>query len=193
MAEELPPGRFLTTPGSIYAAYNQRQRQATAAAASHFFQAVRLAPYHQTLLAEARHRVTMGDHRFAVLLAQTACEFLTEQLVSHLLDIRGVKDLDDWISRRLPSFNMNDAVVKLCEILSKGQITFSADFRARYEKHAARRNGIAHRGQPVTKAEAEQSCDVAAELFRIVEPTLGGRLLLTEPPDASKPKGARRR
>jgi len=197
MAQGPPPGRLDWMSGGagpVYAAYAERERHWAAAAAaslySRFPQTVFLPPYHQVLLAEARRRIQIADHQFAVLLVQTACEFLTEQLVSHLLERRGVKDLDNWIARSLRwSFNIgNHVVMELCEILSNGEIKFPAGFRAHYEKHSRRRNDIAHAGHKVTKAEAEQSCDVAAELFKIVEPALGGRLLLTEPPAERKRK-----
>lgn len=195
MAGGPPPGRpdwMSGGQGAFYAGYADRARHwmdAVTAQYSRFPQTVFLPPYHQALLSEARRRVQIGDHQFAVLLAQTACEFLVEQLVSHLLERRDVKDLDGWISSRLSSFNLNnDAVVDLCETLSKGDISFPAEFRDRYAKHSARRNDIAHAGRKMTLAEAEQSCDVAAELFKIVEPVLGGRLLLTEPPAERKRK-----
>jgi hypothetical protein len=193
--EDLPPSRFAGPEASFYDAGQWT--------ASTYFATVSLPPYHRTLLSAARHYLSRGggNYRFAVVLAQTACEFLTERVIGHLLEARQVKYLEEWIQGRLrPCHVGNQAVRELCKLLPlDGPIQFSGDFLDRYGEHVERRNGVVHRGEQPTKEDAERSCAVAEELFRVLEPKLGGKLLPTQPPaprqsaPKRKSKKARRR
>src|SRR2546425_9085970 len=109
--EDLPPGRFVGREASFYDAGQWT--------ASTYFATVILPPYHRTLLGAARHYLSRGEYRFAVILAQTACEFLTERVIGHLLEARQVKYLEEWIQGRLrPYHDGIEALRQPCKILS---------------------------------------------------------------------------
>jgi len=151
--------------------------------------------YHRTLLALARRQIDKGEYRFAVILAQTSCEFLTEQVISHLLKVRGAEYLEEWIQERLRPCHVGiDAVRELFTILPlDGPVQFSPAFKKRYEDHVHRRNVAVHRGEQLSKGDAEESCAVAAELIALLEPQLGGKLILQPPVQRPKEKQTKKK
>jgi len=195
-----PPGRLdwmtdWSSGASTSAIDRKRKREWAKATASQAFQGVLLPPYHHTLLSAARTYLAQSEYRFAVILAQTGCEFITERLISHWLELRNLQFLDEWIYARLrPCHVGNEAVWELCKILPlDGPVLFPSDFMGRYKEHVVRRNGVVHRGEQPSKEDAEKSCAVADELFRLLDPKLGGKLLPTQAPSPRRPRKSKGR
>ena len=98
-----------------------------------------------------------GSRRAAVVLAFTASEIEAEQLAGRLvLDQRANADIRKWFKDRSKTTrgSLNDAVRAM---LRKWPPL------SQYEASAGRRNGIVHRGDDVTPAEATQAIDVAEQ------------------------------
>jgi hypothetical protein len=129
---------------------------------------------HQELLVVARRLASQGEHRAAVVIAQTACEVLTEQVIRHLLELARAKALKDWaldvIGNR--NFNLdNERVRKLYVALSDDRI-MDRSLWAPYQAHVRLRHRVAHRGELPSEGEAKASCDAAGALLEHLEPLL---------------------
>ena len=98
-----------------------------------------------------------GSRRAAVVLAFTASEIEAEQLAGRLvLDQRANADIRKWFkdrfsTSRTPLHPAVRAMLRKWPPLSQ------------YEASAGRRNGIVHRGDDVTPAEATQAIDVTEQ------------------------------
>jgi hypothetical protein len=177
-----------SVPGTgVWGANEKRRRGFVAAATASFSQNVPLPPYHQALLTAARAQLDAKNYQVAIILAQTACEVVTEQLVTHLLDARGVLFLDDWIHERLRPCNPSNNVVRdLITVLLGKPIPYGGKFLERVQKHVNWRNRVVHRGEQPTEQDAKASCSVVEELFKYLEPLLQGKMLPTGPPSPRK-------
>src|SRR5207249_1489513 len=150
-----------------------RQQMARVAATASLRQNVAPPPaLHQELLGVARSLLDRHEYRAAVVIAQTACEVLTAQVIGHLLTIRQAGYLEDWIQRRRWTFSLTNKVVcDLYETLSGDSIARSPLWE-RYKEHVERRNRVVHRGVSPAPAEGEDSYAVAVELIQRLEPML---------------------
>ncbi len=142
-----------------------RRQKAVEAATAHYFSAPPAPLYHEDLLGTARQLVSEGRNELAVVVAQMASEVLAAPVLDALMRKKGLAYLEDWIDDRTPSSNLgNETVRKLYVALSDDKIQDQA-FWGPYRAHVERRNDIVHRGLRVSKAEAEQSCEVVAQML----------------------------
>jgi HEPN domain-containing protein len=109
-----------------------------------------------------------GEHRFAVVAAQTACELYLEVAVTELLKARLEAPFDALIADLLGTFSMRDQRgPKVWEALT-GERIQQAPCWANYERHVKRRNDIVHSGEEPTQEEALASIGAMAALFQYV-------------------------
>jgi hypothetical protein len=121
-------------------------------------------PYHEALLGNCRSLIAEGDERkyqLAVVLAQAACEVLTEQLVTGLVERVKPESLRSWIDKRVGKKHRNDLderrVRDLYLALTGDEIKMGEGFWQQYHDHVKRRHLVVHKGATVSKSEAEHS------------------------------------
>jgi hypothetical protein len=121
-------------------------------------------PYHNELMQQAKLLLDEGKYPLAVVVAQTACEVLTEQMMS-LLSEQVDQRVREWIRDRLPrTVDLDDdRVCALYTALSGDPIT-AQPFWSDYKQHVKLRHRVVHRGVRVTEADARRSCDAAQRL-----------------------------
>jgi hypothetical protein len=107
-----------------------------------------------------------------VVIAQTACEVLTAQVIRHLLNIRRAGDLEEWVADRLPSFNLDNRAVRDLYATLSGDRIQERSLWPRYTGHVRHRNRVVHLGEAATREQAEDACAAAAELLDYLEPIL---------------------
>ena len=125
--------------------------------------------YHRDLMRQAKGLLDKGEHPLAVVVAQTACEVLTEQMMTALTE-RLDEPLRKWV-RRQQGRNADlaeDRVRTLYTALSGDQIE-SQPFWPDYKKHVNLRHQVVHRGTGVDEVDARRSCDAAQQLLEHVE------------------------
>ena len=162
------PRGFDATP--ILMAHWKKQRDAYYAIAGSSFQARVILPPYIEIFGAAKRLLDGGEFAAAVVVAQTSCEVLGENVLLRLMRKRGVELLSEWASRarrRSASFD-NDLVRRLYVTLSNDEIQ-KAPFWARYAAHVELRNKIVHEGRAVTKSEAEESYQAAMDFIRHIE------------------------
>lgn len=109
----------------------------------------------------------------AVIVAQMACEIVSELAFSKYYEDRGIVDLREPIDDLLPNFNLGGSqkVRKLYEALSGDKIGQAA-FWKEYTDVVKLRNDIVHKGARTTAAPARSAVEVAEKLIEHVENAL---------------------
>ena len=125
-------------------------------------------PHHRLLLDTARN--LLQTHReSAVVVAMTACEVFTEQVLALAYEKRGVKRIADAIEELLPGHNLqHDKVRALYTALTEDEVVRQA-FWPEFKEAAMRRNRIVHRGASVTAADATATVAAAQQLVGHLE------------------------
>jgi hypothetical protein len=131
-----------------------------------------LPPLHQELLSTARGLLERQQYRGAVVIAQTACEVLTAQVIRHLLNTRRAGDLEEWVADSLPSFSLDDRAVRDLYATLSGDRIQERSLWPRYTGHVRHENRVVRRGEAATREQAEDSCAAAAELLEYLESML---------------------
>jgi hypothetical protein len=142
-------------------------------------------PYHRDLMHQAKGLLHEGKHPLAVVVAQTACEVLTEQMMTALTE-RLDEPLRKWVrGRRRPrNADLYDKRVRTLYTALSGDHIESQPFWPDYKKHVELRHQVVHRGVHVDEADARRSCDAAQKLLEHVE-AVQARLLVD--PDTTTP------
>jgi hypothetical protein len=123
-----------------------------------------LVPYSETLLGKASGLIESGEFGLATILAHTACEVAAERAMSRAITERGIADLEVAIFKILSNSNLgNERTSKFYEPLTGDKIT-EQGFWSEFTCSAKRRNGTVHKGQQITKSQAEASYKAASEL-----------------------------
>ena len=134
------------------------------------------------VLNNAATHVNDGRTSEAVLIAQTACEVAASRAINAL---RGHLSAELWIDlvdlafppNRDNSYSMmSNGARKAWIALTGGDDLTSFGHWASYEAHVRRRNRVAHRDEPVTPADAQESVDVARAFLTHVEAVTRGVL-----------------
>ncbi len=108
------------------------------------------------------------DHMTAVVLAQTACEVLTERAIDALIVLRKVEALAPSLRDRFTSYNLStERLRRLYVALSKDDISQAA-FWPSFVRHAKRRHEVVHRGTQVSREDAAASVEAARQLIEHV-------------------------
>jgi hypothetical protein len=121
-------------------------------------------PYYRDLLALSQALITEGRPELAVIVAQMACEVLSEQVLLQRLRRSDVP----------PMFNVhNKRVLALYKKVTKDPIDKAAFWKG-YGTHAIRRHEVVHRSRRVSLDEARESLAAATAFVNHVEAVRSG-------------------
>jgi hypothetical protein len=111
----------------------------------------------------------LGYHEAAIITAQTACEVCTEIVLTDAFDSRGIGYLTDPVGDLLPNYNLaHDKVRKVYEAVTDDAIA-QEPFWPTFKEHNKKRNGVTHRGERATRADADASIAVVEEVIRHIQ------------------------
>ena len=106
-----------------------------------------------------------GNYLYAVVAAQTAFELYMEGVFEYVLHLRSTVEIGAAIGEMIRSYNLDDKRVRsLWEGFTGHKLTEDAKTWDAYKAHLARRHGLVHRGERVTKEEAAASLIAVNEL-----------------------------
>jgi hypothetical protein len=126
-------------------------------------------PYHRELMEQAKSLLDEGRQHLAVVVAQTACEVLTEQLMTALTE-RLDEPLRKWARGRLPrTHDLDDDRVRGLYVALTADAIQTAPFWASFKQHVDRRHQVVHRGTKVSAAEGQESYDAVQQLLTHLE------------------------
>jgi len=160
------------------AAFRERQevqrRSYLRAATSMLYDRGIIQPYHYDVLAIARNFLDSNMDDIAVIVAQTACEVATENVLSGLLQHHRLPAVfEPWVKDGIRRGDISDRrVLSLYRALSGDDSITKEPFWEPYRKHVNARNRVVHQGAHVSRQEASDSCDIALKLIRHFETVL---------------------
>jgi hypothetical protein len=130
-------------------------------------------PYYRQVLETAERYGREGEHELAVILAQTACELVTESAFDTFIRVHGLTGSDKKHSRPTNCDLGNERVKALWVLLSWDKID-RQPFWSEFKAHTKRRHGIVHKGEKATALDADASLRVATDLIAHVEAIVAG-------------------
>src|ERR1700730_2795631 len=127
---------------------------------------------HEQLLSAARQLIDEGreeKYRFAVVMAQAACEVLTEQVMAALIERVQPESLREWVGEAVKHRNgfHVDRVRNLYTALTGDQIKMGEGLWQQYKKHAERRHRVVHGGGTSVQGRSHallRDCSAGARL-----------------------------
>jgi hypothetical protein len=181
MAEELPPPGGMQRQETFDAVFRRHHEELLRgyiiAQTSQLYQrgATIVLPYHYDVLAVARQFLDADRDDVAVIMAQTACEIATDDIVTMLLRHHDLPTaIEAWISGRIERSRSttlkSDTLYDLYRALSGDELR--RDQKALWEacvRRADLRNDIVHTGAHATKPQAVEACDTALDLIHHFE------------------------
>jgi hypothetical protein len=131
---------------------------------------------HQALLERAQNLLDRGDWDLAVVVAQTAVEELTAQVISDRLQAiadhleeNQLPTLRTSLTRNVKTYSLNDDPTReLWDDLMHDTIK-QADAWADYKDHVKRRHGVVHKGVDVNQDQATASLAAAREMIEHIQ------------------------
>lgn len=125
---------------------------------------------HWTRLLENAERLhTSGEYEVAIVVAQTACEVITERAISKAFGNKGVAELESPVTGFLISYNLgNERVRKLYDALA-GDTVAGEGFWEAFKALAKTRNESVHSGRKVSETESRDGLDAASQLVAHIE------------------------
>jgi hypothetical protein len=124
-------------------------------------------PYYRQLLEAADRYRDDGEHAVAVIVAQTACELVTEAAFETFFRARGLTETNKKNLVRVYDLS-NERTRALYALLSADKIQ-GEPFWNGFKEHAKRRHGIVHKGQRATRRDADASLRAATDLVTHIE------------------------
>jgi hypothetical protein len=119
---------------------------------------------HERWLERARELLAFGDHDYATVAAQTACEVVTAETMRQLI-AKHAHPLQVAIEKLVAGrFSLAHDPVRALWADLTGDAISKAAFWEPYTRHRVRRNRIVHEGQSVTAQQAAESVKIAQEL-----------------------------
>ena len=114
-----------------------------------------------------------GNYLYTVVAAQTAFELYMEGVFDYVLHLRSTVKIGAAIGEMIRNYNLDDGRVrKLWEGFTGHSFTTDGKTWQAYKAHLDRRHGLVHRGERVTKEEAEASLkavnDLAVQIAAVV-------------------------
>jgi hypothetical protein len=147
-------------------------------------------PYHNDLMQQAKVLLDEGKYPLAVVVAQTACEVLGEQMMTLLTESVDER-VRRWIRDRLPrTVDLDDERVRVLYTALSGDPIESQPFWSDYKEHVKLRHRVVHRGVRVTEADARRSYGAAQRLLEHLVAVLAK--LTTDSDDSSPPASSAR-
>lgn len=136
---------------------------------THSFISPPIKPYFQQVLDSAVGMRNQGEYAVAIILAQTACEIVTEQLLDELLQLAGVTDPVHVEALGPRNTNLAlEPVRKIYSALSNDHIQRQQPLWANFQAHWKRRNEIVHAGATATVLEADESLNAVVDVIEHV-------------------------
>jgi len=127
-----------------------------------------LPPFHRQILQTADLYRSKGENEIAVIMAQTACELVTESAFDVLFRAVGVSAKDQEQLRQT-TYNLgNKRTAAVYRLLAKDRVQgqpFWRDFKA----HADLRHAIVHKGAKATAHDADRSVSAATDFIAHIE------------------------
>ena len=131
---------------------------------------------HEALLKRAEEELNKQEYSLSIIMSHAAIEICTEMAFKLLFSFKGIEYLYDAIVK--PSWKYNNLskeskpVRRLYTALSGEAYDKANPMWKDLETHLKKRHGIAHRGVPSTKHEAELSVTVANKYVKHINDTL---------------------
>ena len=132
-------------------------------------------PY-QSLLAAAVASHTAGDHKVAVILAQTAVELFTAKVLAGLYRQRQVEYLKGPFEHLLINYNIGNSKVSELYMALSGDEINQAPFWSRFTDHVQLRNNLVHDGQDATAVQAAASLAAVNQLIDHIQTFHNGQI-----------------
>jgi len=177
--EDLPPTGWMQGPEALGAAFRKHHenqlRGYMTAVTRQLYQTWQdpVLPYHYDVLASARDFLDADKDDVAVIMAQTACEIATDDIMAVLLRRQDLSDgIRAWVNNQIERSTTlkDDRLYNLYRALSGDELR--QDQKALWEayvRRAALRNAIVHTGAHAVKAQAVEACDTALDLIHHFE------------------------
>jgi hypothetical protein len=152
--------------------YEQRRRGYMTAATSMLYgtPAVLVLPYHYDVLTSARDFLDAGMDDIAVIMAQTACEIATADIITGLLQHHRLPaSIESWINATIERISTlkTETLYDLYRALSGDDLKQTQKVLwESYVRRTALRNDIVHKGGHASKAQATEACDTALDLIQ---------------------------
>lgn len=124
-------------------------------------------------LDHARELLSRGEPTLAVVVAQTACEVLINDVLRTLVEFHARDELGPWVLRRVRSFTLIDDATRDLWYCVAGTKIQNQDFWSEYCEHVGRRNRAVHRGETLTEEDAGASLGAADAVVDYVERATG--------------------
>jgi hypothetical protein len=105
----------------------------------------------------------------AVVTAQTACEVLTEPALTVAFTKKGVGFLAEPVADLFLSYNLGNEKVRGLYCALTGDEIQKRPFWQSFKALTALRNGVVHRGEPVSPQEARDASQAAADFLAHLE------------------------
>jgi hypothetical protein len=106
-----------------------------------------------------------GNYLYTVVAAQTAFELYMEGVFEYVLHLRSTVAIGAAVGEMIRSYNLDDKRVRsLWQGFTGHKLTEDEKAWDAYKAHLARRHGLVHRGERVTKEEAAASLTAVNEL-----------------------------
>jgi hypothetical protein len=177
--EDLPPTGWMQGPeffGSVFRKHHEDQlRGYMTAVTRQLYQTWQdpVLPYHYGVLASARDFLDADKDDVAVIMAQTACEIATDDIMTVLLRRQDLSDgIRAWVNDQIERSTTlkDDRLYKLYRALSGDELRKdqTALWEA-YKRRAELRNAIVHTGAHAVKAQAVEACNTALDLIHHFE------------------------
>lgn len=114
-----------------------------------------------------------GNYLYTVVAAQTAFEMYMEGVFEYVLKLRSTAEIGETIGEMIRGYNLMDSRIrKLWKGFTGHSLTEDRSTWDAYKAHLHRRHGLVHRGERVSKEEAEASLkavnDLAVQIAAVV-------------------------
>jgi hypothetical protein len=126
-------------------------------------------PHHRRLMLQAKKLLGDGESSLAVVVAQTACEVLTERMMARLTGLVD-EPMQNWIRGRLRHMSdLDDHRVRTLYTALCGDHIETEPFWSDFKQHVDRRHGIVHQGLRVEPTAAQNSLDAVQRVLTHLE------------------------
>jgi hypothetical protein len=123
-------------------------------------------PVNEALLGTAKSLVQRDLPGPAVVVAQTACELAVESTLTGLLrDGGSPQSVIDWVGESVQFSPANTRTRKLFEALTAQRLTGLPEWKP-YDKLLPRRHAFVHRGEDVSRGDAEAFISAVESLIQ---------------------------
>jgi hypothetical protein len=178
--DDLPPMGWLpnpdAVPGMTFLQHHKRLVRSYLTAATSMQYGGIVLPYHYDVLSVARNFLAEDRPDITVIMAQTACEIATEEVISQLLRYHNFTiAIEAWMRKRIErtSTLRSESLYDLYCALSGDDLKKSETLLwDGYVASVGIRNNIVHKGGHASGVQAKTSCEIAESLIHHFEAVL---------------------